>query len=63
MRLKAIREKPGFERRFVLLEASSLRAWDRLWRAIREDAAFKSNMRIEGTAGELAARRNHHATG
>ena len=55
--VKAIRSKPGIAPQYHRLDGLFRRACARSWAAIREDAVMKSAMRVEGTAGELAARR------
>jgi hypothetical protein len=56
---KAIASKPTIVAQYHRLDALFHSACARSWAAIKADAEFKSNMRIEGTAGELAARRKH----
>lgn len=57
IRLKKIRAKPGFDRQIGNLVGLFDRAHGQNWAALKEDATIKSNMRVEGTAGDLAARR------
>ena len=56
-RVKAINEKPAFLIQINSMDGLFKRACARSWAAIKEDAMMKSAMRVEGTAGELAARR------
>jgi hypothetical protein len=58
LRRDSERVKADFVHRFHRLEAMFARAHARDWAAIKDDANFKSRMRLEGTAGELAARRS-----
>ena len=56
-RVKAIREKPSFGVQIESLDGLFRRACARSWALIKDDAVMKSALRVEGTAGELAARR------
>jgi hypothetical protein len=62
VRLKSVRGKPGFANRIDRLEAIFMRACQRSWLAIKADAVAKSALRLEGTAGELAARADEMKT-
>jgi len=57
LNVKAIRSKPGIVPQYHRLDELFRSACARSWAAIKEDAVMKSAMRVEGTAGELAARR------
>jgi hypothetical protein len=56
--VKAIKSKPGIVLQYHRLDGLFKRACARSWAAIKEDAVMKSALRVEGTAGELAARRS-----
>jgi hypothetical protein len=57
LRVKAIASKPAFLIQVDALDGLFRRACTRSWAAIKTDAEMKSALRVEGTAGELAARR------
>jgi hypothetical protein len=57
MRIKTIKSKPVFEVQVDRLYILFVRAHKKVWTAIKEDVAMKSALRVEGTAGELAARK------
>jgi hypothetical protein len=56
--LKKMQAKAAFRIQVDELHRLFVAAFDRQWAAIKEEATFKSNMLIEGTAGELAERRS-----
>jgi hypothetical protein len=55
--VKTIASKPAFLIQINALDGLFRRACARSWAEIKEDATMKSALRVEGTAGELAARR------
>jgi hypothetical protein len=55
--VKAIASKPGIVQQYRRLDGLFRWACAQSWAAIKEDAVMKSALRVEGTAGELAARR------
>jgi hypothetical protein len=57
LQLKRIMAKPGIIAQYHRLDELFFRACARSWAAIKADAEMKSALRVEGTAGELAARR------
>lgn len=58
---KKISSKPGFHVQILRLDALFREACARNWALIKEDATIKSRLRVEGTAGDLAARRRRAA--
>lgn len=56
-RRKAIKAKRS-DGRFYRIYQVAFRLWLKGWKALVEDVKFKSAMRLEGTAGELASRRH-----
>jgi hypothetical protein len=59
LRVKATRDKPALLIQVDCMDGQFRRACARSWAAIKQDATIKSAMRVEGTAGELAARKAH----
>jgi len=57
LRVKFIGRKFGIVSQVGRMDDLFRRACARSWAAIKEDAVMKSALRVEGTAGELAARR------
>jgi hypothetical protein len=61
LRVKAIRSKPTINQQLLRLDGLFREACRRSWIEIKTDAAMKSAMRLEGTAGWLAAKRGRAA--
>lgn len=57
LRLKSVQSKKELSFQIEHLDELFRRACARSWAAIKTDVEMKSNMRLEGTAGALAARR------
>jgi proteasome lid subunit RPN8/RPN11 len=57
LRVKAINSKPGFGVQLSELDRLFRSACERSWASIKADAEMKSRLRMDGTAGALAARR------
>lgn len=60
-RMKLISRKASFWIQIDSLTGLFRRSFAKSWAAIKEDAFMKSALRVEGTAGELAARRRRAA--